>query len=294
VSDSLIPAFVNPDSGSGAAALDALAAAGTFSVEACAPDAIADRIGDAVKHGATRVVVAGGDGTVAAAAAALAGTHVELAVVPGGTLNHFARDHGIPVTPAEATAAAMSGSVETADVGYVNERLFLNTSSVGAYVLFVRARNRLERRLGYHLATFLAAFRLLGRIRTFTVELEMDDVARRYRSSLVFVAVQEREFQLPSLGSRVASGRRGLHVIVVRGGTWARLVAAGLTAVFGGNRAIARGTLADVFIVDRCRIHMPRPRGRVAVDGELVEMNSPLEYRVARDTLRLVVPGTRD
>jgi diacylglycerol kinase family enzyme len=282
---------VNPRSGSGPAALEAIEEVGTFAVETTDAGSLDDRLRDAVTDGAERLVIAGGDGTVASAAAAVVGTATALAVVPGGTLNHFARDHGIPTNPREAADVAASGEITTADVAYVNDRLFLNTSSVGAYVIFVRTRERLERRLGYRLATLVAGLRLLGRVRPFTVELELDGVARRYRSALVFVGVGEREMRLPSLGSRSKDGRRGLHVIVVRGGTWARLVAAGLTAALRGNAAIRRGALADTVVVDRCRIELRRPHGRVAVDGELVEMRSPLEYRIERDALRLVVPA---
>ena len=285
-----VPAFVNPQSGSGSAALAALEETQAFTVEQCEPHTLDASLRRAVADGVDRVVVAGGDGTVAMAAASLVGTTTALAVIPGGTLNHFARDHGIPTDHREAAEIAIGGKVTTADVAFVNDRLFLNTSSVGAYVVFVRTRERLERWLGYRLATLLAGFRLLGRVRPFTVSLELDGVARRYRSALVFVGVGERELQLPSVGSRAADGRRGLHVIVVRGGTWARLIAAGLTAAFRGNEAIARGTLADTFVVDQCTIELPRRRGRVAVDGELVEMSSPLEYRIERDALRLVVP----
>jgi diacylglycerol kinase family enzyme len=131
---------------------------------------------------------------------------------------------------------------------------------------------------------------MLGRVRSFTVELEVEAQVRRYRSSLVFVGVGERELQLPSLGSPVDGGRRGLHVIVVRGGTWARLVAIGFLAAFRGTRAIVRRSMADSFVVDRCRIDFTRPEGRVALDGELLMMPSPLEYRIARDALRIVVP----
>lgn len=286
-----IPAFVNLKSGSGEAARDALEGVGAFAVESCEPDAFGAEVERAADSGADRVVVAGGDGTIAQGAGALVGKSTALAIVPGGTLNHFARDHGIPTNHAEAAQVAASGEITTADVAYVNDRLFLNTSSVGAYVVFVRIRDRLERYVGYHLATVFAALRLLGRVRAFTVELELDGAVRRYRSSLVFVGVGERTLQLPSFGSRATDGRRGLHVIVVRGGTWARLIAAGLTAALGGNRAIASGALADAFVVDRCRIELRRPRGRVAIDGELVEISSPLEYRIERDALRLVVPG---
>jgi len=297
VPDRSIPAFVNPHSGSGQAASDALRELGTFDVEECEPDSLDDQIDQAVASGADRVVVAGGDGTIAKAASALVGKPTALGIVPGGTLNHFARDHGIPTDHREAAEAAADGEATTADVAYVNDRLFLNTSSVGAYVVFVRTRERLERYLGYRLATIVAALRLLGRVRPFTVVLDFEGKTRRYRSALVFVGVGERELQLPAMGARAEDGRRGLHVLVVRGGTWARLVAAGLVAAVRGNAAIARGSLADTFVVDRCSIELRRPLGRVAVDGELVEMKSPLEYRIERDALRLVVPrasGDRD
>jgi diacylglycerol kinase family enzyme len=294
VSNRPIPAFVNPESGSGQAALEALQNAGAFAVEQCDPGSLDEQIDKAVRSGAERIVVAGGDGTIAMAASALVGTDTALGIVPGGTLNHFARDHGIPTDHREAADASAHGDTTTADVAYVNDRLFLNTSSVGAYVIFVRTRERLERYFGYRLATIIAAFRLLGRVRPFTVIMDLDGEVRRYRSALVFVGVGERELQLPSVGSRAENGRRGLHVIVVRGGTWARVVSAGLVAAVRGNAAIARGSLADTFVVDTCRIELRRERGRVAVDGELVEMKSPLEYRIERDALRVVVPKPSD
>ena len=69
--------------------------------------------------------------TLARAASTLAGTTVALSVLPGGTLNHFARDHGIPLDPTEALALAVHGAAAPADVGYVNAQLFLNASCVG-------------------------------------------------------------------------------------------------------------------------------------------------------------------
>lgn len=289
-----IPAFVNLDSGSGQAARDALDAVGRFNVEACDPEALDRQIQQAIHEGADRVVIAGGDGTIAKAAGVLVGQPTALAVVPGGTLNHFAKDHGIPTDQAKAAEVSATGETITTDVATLNGRVFLNTSSVGAYVVFVRTRERMERHFGYRLATILAALRLLGRVRPFTVEMELDGQARRYRSALVFVGVGERELQLPSLGKRSENGRRGLHVIVVRGGTWARLVAVGLVAAFRGNNAIKRGKLADSYVVDECRIELRRRLGRVAVDGEIVEMSSPLTYRIHRDSLRLVVPPPDD
>ncbi|HET7457718.1 MAG TPA: diacylglycerol kinase family protein [Gemmatimonadaceae bacterium] len=285
-----IPAFVNEGAGTAKAAAEALRAAGSvFDVREVPGDRLGDEVKRAVAAGARRVVVAGGDGSVATVAAAVASGDVEMAVLPGGTLNHFARDNHIPTAPEEAAALARDGRVAAVDVGSVNGRLFLNTSSVGAYVLFVRTRERLERYLGYRVASLVAGVRILAQLRSYRVTLDVDGATRTYRSPIVFIGVGERELKAPSLGDRVAGGRRGLHVIVVRGRTAGRLFAIALAAISRGLRDVASTPMVDAFVVDRCRIELPRPRGRVAVDGELAEMTAPLDYELRRDAVKVVV-----
>jgi diacylglycerol kinase family enzyme len=285
-----IPAFVNASAGTAAAAVAALAETEDFAAREIEAPEISDAIREAVAAGATRVLVAGGDGTVCSAASVLVGTPVELAVLPGGTLNHFAKDHGIPDDAAAAAAVATGGVTVGADVAYVNERMFLNTSSAGAYVLFVRARERLERFVGYRAATLLAGLRVLATLPSFHVEVEVDGVTRHYATPIVFVGVGERELRLPSLGARVPGGRRALHVMVVRGRTRAALLAFAFAAAARSTKRVARTPKLDAFLVDRCRITMRRPYGRVAVDGEVEMMKAPLEFRIARGALQLVVP----
>jgi diacylglycerol kinase family enzyme len=87
----------------------------------------------------------------------------------------------------------------------------------------------------------------------------------------------------------VPDGRRGLHVLVVRGRTRARLFAVALAAVARGVKSVARSPQLDSFLVDRCRITVRRP-GFVAIDGELVRMPATLEYELRRDALHVVCP----
>jgi diacylglycerol kinase family enzyme len=284
-----ILALVNPKSGTADKAKAALADVGAFDVREVQPESLADAIEGAVADGERRIVVSGGDGTIATAARALVGTGVELAIVPGGTLNHFARDLGIPPDlPSACEIAADHTVTACADVGYVNGVLFVNTSSVGAYVRLVRTREHLERRLGYRLASAAAALRVFLGLRRFAVELEVDGVVRRYRSPMVFVGVGERELKLPLLGKRVPHGRRGLHVMVVRGQRRAGLLALAFAAVARGVGHVSRTPKLDSFVVDRCRVMLPR-RGPVAVDGEIVTLDTPLEYELTRDALKVVV-----
>ena len=284
-----IPAFINPLAGSADDARKALAEADVFDVREVPPDKLAEAIGAVVKEGSKRVLISGGDGTIATAASALMGSETALAILPGGTLNHFATDLGIPTTPAEALGLASSGTVRATDVGVVNGRLFLNTSSVGAYVHFVRSREYLEARFGYRIASAIAAFRLLFQLRLLAVEVEVDGVRKIYRTPVVFIGVGERELQLPSLGKRVPSGKRGLHVMVVNGRSAGRVLALALNAVARGVETAARSPHLDSFIVDRCTITVRRS-STVAVDGELVRLGTPLEYQLQRDALPVVCP----
>ncbi|MEO6526999.1 MAG: diacylglycerol kinase family protein [Gemmatimonadaceae bacterium] len=289
-----IPAIVNVASGSAEEARTALEAGQEFDVRAVEPDKVAETVRDLVSSGAKRVLISGGDGTIATAAAELLDSSTEMAILPGGTLNHFARDLGVSTDAAEALKLATEGACRGVDVGTVNGRVFLNTSSAGAYVRFVRIRERLEKRLGYRMATAFAALRVLVQYHRIVVEIEVDGKTHIYRTPLVFIGVGERELQLPTLGSRVAEGKRGLHVMVVRGRTRASLMAVALAAVARGVKSVARTPRLDAFLVDRCRITLRRP-GLIAIDGELVPMPVTLEYELRRDALRVVCPspGTR-
>ncbi|HKH91854.1 MAG TPA: diacylglycerol kinase family protein, partial [Gemmatimonadaceae bacterium] len=282
-----IPAIVNVASGTAEEARKVLEEGDAFEVHAVEPDAIASTIREVVKDGATRVLVSGGDGTIATAAAELLETPAELAILPGGTLNHFARDLGVSTEAAEALRLAVEGKCRGVDIGVVNGHVFLNTSSVGAYVRFVRVRERLEKRFPYRIASALAALRILFQLRTFAVEVEVEGQPRIYRTPLVFIGVGERELQLPTLGSRIAGGQRGLHVMVVRSRTRARLLAIALAAVAKGVDAVARTPQLDSFLVDRCRIKLRRPTA-VAIDGELEAMHTTLEFELRRDALHVV------
>jgi diacylglycerol kinase family enzyme len=285
-----IPAFVNPVAGGADSARDALARDSRFAIHEVTPERLAEAARHAAAGGARRLLVAGGDGTIATVAGALAETEVELAVLPGGTLNHFATHLGIPTEPAAALEVAVTGAARLVDAAFVNERLFVNTSSVGAYVAFVRARERLEPILGYWLSSLVAGVRTLFYLPRYRISLEVEGTVRHYRTTLVFVGVGERVLSPAKLGQRPAAGREGLHVIVVRGSRPARLFALALAAAREGRDGVERLPEVDSFVVERCSVAMFGRQVRVATDGEVVRDAPPLEYRVAHGALRVVAP----
>lgn len=290
-----IPAFVNPRSGSAAASRAAIEADARFAVHDVAPERLAEALRAEIARGTPRVLVAGGDGTLATAARALAGSATALAVLPGGTLNHFARDLGLPTDdPAACLDAAARGTPRPTDAAYVNDQLFLGTSSVGVYVTFVRARERLERWCSYRVASVLAAVRVWLSMRTFTVVVRegerASDAARPLDAALVFIAVGERALEPPGFGVRLPGGAAKLQLVVVRERSRLRLVLLAARVATLGLRGAARGDALDVSLVEACEIRFRRPWGRVAMDGELTELRAPLRYRIAHGALLAVVP----
>lgn len=284
---SKLKAFVNAAGGSAQAAREALTQAG-LDFEVVQPRELETRLKQEIDGGAKRLVVAGGDGTIATAASLVAKKDIELAILPGGTLNHFAKDHNIPTDFGKAVMVAIDGIVVGADIGYVNDSLFLNTSSLGAYVTFVRVRERFEKHLGYRIASFFALMRTWARLRTFTVTLEVKGEKKVYRSSMVFIGVGERELKLPILGNRVKNGRRGLHVMVVQGRTRGRLFAVALAGIAKGTKEAEKLPEFDDFLVESCRIDLTRSHTLIGLDGELKETRTPLDYRIERDAFHIV------
>ncbi len=291
VAGGTIPALVNPASGSAKAAREALERHPGFEIRLTPPEKLTEALRQAVDAGVPRVLIAGGDGTISSAASVLAHTSTALAVLAGGTLNHFARDHGIPTDLDEALQLAEHGPVGKVDVGYVNDQLFLNTSSVGAYVLFVETRDRLQSRFGYWTASLVAGLRILRGVRQTRVTLEVEGEKRIYQARLVFIAVGERSLLPPGLGRPVGKPGGALHVVVPRGRRQARRFVRAFARSDRGLTVEGRPLGFNTALVDRLRLDLPRQLVKVARDGEINRQRTPLEYRLEREALNVVLPA---
>ncbi|MFC6704004.1 phosphatase PAP2 family protein [Flexivirga alba] len=115
--------------------------------------------------------VAGGDGTVRTAAQAARDADLPLAVFPAGTFNHFAKDAWTYPLRA-AIIAVKQGTAAKVDLAYLNDKVFLNTASVGVYTDFVAVRERNEKRVGKPLAALYAGVRTLLRSKPITVRVD--------------------------------------------------------------------------------------------------------------------------
>ena len=125
-----------------------------------------DDVEEALREAAKRaevLAVGGGDGTVSCAAGVAVDAGIPLAVFPGGTFNHFAKDIGCD-TVAKTVDAIRSGSVACVDLVCLNEgHMVINTASIGAYPAFVQTREKLEHKIGKPLAGLYAMLHTLRR-----------------------------------------------------------------------------------------------------------------------------------
>ena len=247
--------------------------------------------GRALQAGARIVAAAGGDGTVSAVAAGLRGKDAALAVVPVGTLNHFARDLGIPQDPAEAVAAIARGVRIGVDVGEVNERIFINNASLGIYPDIVRDRTRQQRRLGRgkYWAMLWATLAVLRRSPFVRMRMEIEGHdSVECRSPFVFVGNNDYVMEGFSIGKRSSLRDGCLSVYTTRRRGRLALLGLAMRALVG--RLHQARDFSNVH-ASRLRIETRRRRLWVATDGELSAMTTPLEFRVLPGALRVIVPG---
>jgi diacylglycerol kinase family enzyme len=235
------------------------------------------------------IVAAGGDGTVSAVAAGVARVGKTLGIIPAGTLNHFARDAGIPTELEQAMAVIGSGHVRAFDVGVVNEHVFLNNVSLGSYPRMVHERDALEARgRSRPVAAAIAVARTWWHLRKLTAVLSIDGREIVRRSPFIVVGNGSYVLSGLSLGRReeISDGRLSLYVAPSTGRIGVlslpfRALARRLEE-YERFEAIQAETIAATF---RHR------RIETGIDGEVRVLESPLQFSIRRAALRVLVPA---
>ena len=235
------------------------------------------------------VVAGGGDGTISAVAGALAGTEKTLGVLAMGTLNHFAKDLHIPADIEAAIDVITGGRAIEIDAGEVNGRLFINNSSLGIYPDVVRGRER-RQRLGYgkwH-SLIRSAWTVFRRYPLLAVRLTADGKEIVTRTPFVFVGNNRYQIESFSIGARERLDDGYLSVYMTRRTGRLALIRVAVRAVIGGlsqEKDFLSAETAEILIETR------RRRVRVAIDGEVQMMETPIRYRILPRVLRVIVPA---
>jgi diacylglycerol kinase family enzyme len=245
---------------------------------------------DAVKRGARIVVAGGGDGTVSAVAGGLVGTDVTLGVMPMGTLNHFAKDLSIPLEQDEAIAVIAAGHTCQVDTGEVNGRVFINNSSLGLYPEIVREREQRQRRLGRGKwrALVEASINAARRYPVLTVEVEVEGKTLRRRTPFVFIGNNAYKMEGFEIGERDALDGGTLSLYLTHRMGRFGLLQLALMALF---KRLDQARDFDMLTAGGFVVRTHHRNLRVATDGEVNMMQTPLDYRLRPGSLRVIVPA---
>jgi diacylglycerol kinase family enzyme len=242
------------------------------------------------------VVAAGGDGTINAVAAVVLASGCPFGVLPQGTFNYFGRAHGIPQDTAAAARALLGASIKPVQAAQVNGRLFLVNASLGLYPQLLEDREAWKQQLGRsRFVAFLSGIAtLLQSGKQLHLQIESAGQAVALRTPTLFVGNNHLQLvRVGIAGQQADAVEQGqLTAIVVR--------PIGTLALFGLLMRGLLGQLGDADNIDSFSFRRltVTPRGvkriKVATDGEIAWMRTPLVFEIAPQPLLLLVPAPAD
>ena len=255
------------------------------------PGDIAARARQAASRGDV-LVAAGGDGTVGTVARVAVETNATFGVLPMGTLNHFAKDVGLPLDLEGAVSVIVAGHVRQLDVGDVNGRIFVNNSSVGLYPRMVLER-KAEQRRGHRkwIAFAIAMLRTWRNYRLVMARLVVDGKEVVVRTPFIFVGNNQYKEEGFQLGGRSRLDEGVLSIFVAPDAGRFEILALPVRALT--NRLSSAAPFL-AFQADMVAVDVLRRRVSVAFDGEVAIMQAPLVYRARSRALRAIVPASPD
>lgn len=252
------------------------------------PSAMGGGSVDHLAAGYDVLVAAGGDGTVSTVASAAARMGRTFGVLPCGTLNHFARDAGIPLNLDAAAALLAAGTTRALDAGDVNGHVFINNASMGAYPRMVWTRNKArERGWPRLIAMPLAVAHTWFELRSDTVRLTVDGREMVRRTPFLFVGNGEYDVTGTDIGTRpvLTDGKLSLYMAPKFGRRDAVLLPLRIML-----HTLERHERFESLQAEAITVDTPRTRVTLALDGELRMFESPLTFTVRRGVLRTILP----
>lgn len=258
-------------------------------------DAIRDAVAHAKETGAA-IIAAGGDGTINAVAGAAWREQLPMGVLPQGTFNFVGRTHGIPAETQGAVEFLLQAEPSNAQIGMVNDRLFLVNASLGLYPQVLEDREAWKQRFGRHriVALWSGLSTMMREYRPLRIEVSDGSQRRRLRTPTLFVgnnALQLEKIGLPqAVDVRRNEGMlAGLVLKPIGRRTMLGLILRGALGRLGDAQNAISFAFREITVEPRHH----RTKVKVAVDGEIVWLDPPIVFRAAPRPLCLLTVGER-
>lgn len=241
-------------------------------------DSATDTIKQRAVQGAT-IAAIGGDGTLSSVAQHLINTPAIFIPLPGGTLNHFTKDAGITQDLTAAIAAIRTAKPRPVDVAMVNDRVFLNNSSIGIYPSSLRTRKQFEDKLGKWPAAVVGSIRAYLKFELYSVTIN----EREFKTPFLFIG--NNNYNLGAGGVRTSLNGGVLSVYAVtstsRRGVL-KLLFAAVTGYINSQPDLMS------FTTKKLTLRTARPSISVSTDGEVERIKTPLTYEILPGKLTII------
>jgi diacylglycerol kinase family enzyme len=248
------------------------------------------RTQQAVEQAPGAIVVAGGDGTVNAVASACVEAQRPMGLVPAGTFNYVARNLGVPTEVSQAVSVIVNGGLRRVDVGEINGRIFLNNAGIGLYARMLERREQDKRRFGRsRIVAFLSGVRALLRAHPlFAMELAADGHTARHLTTTLFFGCNALQLEHFNPTAAECLRQQKLAILSLRLRSRWEVTVAACAALLGRLDAV---NSADAFCASAARVQTEQRILRVAIDGELVLLSSPLNVVLRPAALPVFAPA---
>lgn len=236
------------------------------------------------------VVAVGGDGTLNAVSQVVLGSGIPFGILPQGTFNYFGRSYGISQETEVAARCLVDARIQPVNVGLLNDRVFLVNASLGLYPQLLEDREAYKQRFGRSrlVALWSALVSLFKAHRQLKVQIDYEGKQRVMRTPTI--VVDNNALQLKHMGLKESDELQRNHLVALTSKPLSTLslyglLLRGLMSRLGEDENLISFGFHSMTV----RIGRGRKRTKVAMDGEISYMQSPLVFKVAEHQLPLLV-----
>lgn len=236
------------------------------------------------------ILAGGGDGTINCVAQRLLNTDIPMGIIPLGTFNYVARALDIPLEDVEGAAeVALTGVAQPIHVGQVNDRVYLNNASVGLYPYLIEQREKANKRFGrFRGVAMVSGFAvLMSQHEQMRLKVVVDGDSEPLASPMVFFG--NNQLQLADYNMQIAdcAAQGKLAALALESVSRVKMLKLLAQVQLG---TFEQAPEVRVYCADRMRIESRKQYMKVAIDGEIVRLKTPLRFQVAQNALLIMAP----
>lgn len=228
------------------------------------------------------LIVGGGDGSIRTGVAASIKNQVTLAVLPLGTLNHFAKELNLPNTPEDLIKALQANSTIYVDVACVNDNIFINNASIGLYVMLSKGRKYYSKFINKWISYIFGFFMACKNYKEYDITL--DDKVKKIHviTPLLLVSnnIYTQEFPLNIQRDKFTEGVLGVYYFAFEKLSFRKVL---------NFFSTKKTKLCHFTFKSEVEINVAKQDAvSIALDGENLQLQQPLIFKTLPKSLHIL------